>query len=141
LRKLGKESSLDEAAKATEDFFHAMERTAELVADLDEIGLERGAAWAAPLNGTEWECCRPALQPSCVQRRRHPPYDMRNHGGCADSRMRQAYAKIYVDGVLSLNLVPKAHCFRGNNYDHNEIMRRALDLVGIELEQTYYEGD
>jgi hypothetical protein len=50
-------------------------------------------------------------------------------------------AKIYVDGVLSLNLVPKAHCFRGTNYDHNEIIRRALELVGIELEQTYYEGD
>jgi hypothetical protein len=50
-------------------------------------------------------------------------------------------AKIYVDGVLSLNLVPKAHCFNQINYDHNEIMRRALDLVGIELEQTYYEGD
>ena len=50
-------------------------------------------------------------------------------------------AKIYVDGVLSLNLVPKAHCFRGTNYDQNEIMRRALELVGIELEQANYEGD
>jgi len=49
LRKLGKESSLDEAAKATEDCFHAMERTAELVADLDEIGLERGAALGGAL--------------------------------------------------------------------------------------------
>ena len=45
-------------------------------------------------------------------------------------------AKIYVDGVLSLNLVPRAHCFNQINYDHNEIMRRALDLVGIELEQA-----
>jgi hypothetical protein len=26
------------------------------------------------------------------------------------------------------------------DYDHNEILRRALELVGIELEQTYYEG-
>ena len=45
-------------------------------------------------------------------------------------------AKIYIDGVLSLNLVPKAHCFNQINYDHNEIMRRALELVGIELEQA-----
>jgi hypothetical protein len=50
-------------------------------------------------------------------------------------------AKIYVDGILSLDLVPKAHCFRGANYDQNEIMRRALELVGIELEQANYEGD
>jgi hypothetical protein len=45
-------------------------------------------------------------------------------------------AKIYLDGVLSLNLVPRAHCFRGTTYDHNEIMRRAFALVGIELEQA-----
>jgi hypothetical protein len=45
-------------------------------------------------------------------------------------------AKIYVDGILSLDLVPKAHCFNQINYDHNEIMRRALELVGIELEQA-----
>ena len=45
-------------------------------------------------------------------------------------------AKIYVDGVLSLNLVPRAHCFNQINYDHNEIMRRAFALVGIELEQA-----
>jgi hypothetical protein len=38
-------------------------------------------------------------------------------------------AKIYLDGVLSLDLVPKAHCFRGTTYDHNEILRRALDLA------------
>ena len=50
-------------------------------------------------------------------------------------------AKIYVDGILSLNLVPKAHCYNGISYDQNEIMRRALEMVGIELEQTYYEGD
>lgn len=49
MRKLGKESSLDEAAKATEDFFHAMERTAELVADLEKMGLERGAALGGAL--------------------------------------------------------------------------------------------
>ena len=45
-------------------------------------------------------------------------------------------AKIYINGILSLNLVPKAHCFNQINYDHNEIMRRALELVGIELEQA-----
>lgn len=43
-------------------------------------------------------------------------------------------ARVYVDGKLSLDLPPSAHCFGGNNYEQSEVFERILKSLGHEIE-------
>jgi hypothetical protein len=49
LKKLGKESLSDNATKAEQDFFEAIEHTDEFVKYLDDLGLDKGAALGGAL--------------------------------------------------------------------------------------------
>lgn len=43
-------------------------------------------------------------------------------------------ARVTLDGVLLLELIPVAHCFGGDNWDEREVFAKILDKLGYDLE-------
>lgn len=39
-------------------------------------------------------------------------------------------ARVYIDGIIALDLKPVAHCFGGNNYDDRDVFTRILQHLG-----------
>lgn len=42
-------------------------------------------------------------------------------------------ARITIDGQVSLELVPRAHCFGGDNYSERDVFERILGQLGHEV--------
>lgn len=43
-------------------------------------------------------------------------------------------ARVTLDGVVLLELIPLAHCFGGDDWDEREIFAKTLDKLGYDLE-------
>lgn len=39
-------------------------------------------------------------------------------------------ARVFVDGRMTLDLAPVAHCYGGDDYQENEVFARILQLLG-----------
>lgn len=45
-------------------------------------------------------------------------------------------ARVTIDGVVALELVPHAYCFDGDNYDRDDVFRRILAHLGHDLTES-----
>lgn len=50
-------------------------------------------------------------------------------------------ARVWVDGMLTLELLPVATCFGGESWDQTEVFREVLKVFGYTLVSTYGNGD
>ena len=46
-------------------------------------------------------------------------------------------ARVYFDGVETINLEPSAHCWGGTSYSEEEVFRLIFEKLGHELEVEY----
>lgn len=42
-------------------------------------------------------------------------------------------AKVFIDGVLTIDMAPSAHCFGGNNYYQSDVYDAILKWLGHEI--------
>jgi hypothetical protein len=45
-------------------------------------------------------------------------------------------ARVYVDGVLVLDMTPSAHCFGGAHYSQSDVYQGLLKHLGHEVEEA-----
>lgn len=45
-------------------------------------------------------------------------------------------ANVWIDGILTLELLPHAHCYEESHYNPDEVYKRILHQLGYEVEEV-----